>query len=50
MEKLEKYRSLVRKLLNNHTPEDANQSDSEIECQLIFDKEHDRPYTGYGVA
>ncbi|MEQ8538562.1 MAG: XisI protein [Coleofasciculus sp. D1-CHI-01] len=43
MKKLEKYRSLVCQLLNNHTPEDANQSDSEIECQLIFDTEHD-PY------
>ncbi|MEQ9371940.1 MAG: XisI protein [Coleofasciculus chthonoplastes F3-SA18-01] len=41
MEKLEKYRSLVRQLLNTHTAEDVKPSDSEIECQLIFDTEHD---------
>ncbi len=41
MEKLEKYRLLIRQLLNNHATLEANNSDSEIECQLIFDTEHD---------
>ena len=37
MEKLAKYRQIVRELLIAHaTPNDPN-----IECQLIFDTEHD---------
>ncbi|MGB3513717.1 MAG: XisI protein [Microcoleaceae cyanobacterium] len=41
MEKLEKYRLIVRQLLNNHATLEVNNSDLEIECQLIFDTEHD---------
>ncbi|MDJ0554073.1 MAG: XisI protein [Microcoleaceae cyanobacterium MO_207.B10] len=41
MEKLEKYRLLIRQLLNNHTSLEVNNSDSEIEYQLIFDTEND---------
>lgn len=39
MEKLEKYRLLVRQLLSNYNTKDTNNSD--IECQVIFDTEHD---------
>ncbi|MEW5856239.1 MAG: XisI protein [Cyanobacteriota bacterium] len=39
MEKLERYREYIRKLLTEQaTVEDGN---SDIECQLIFDTEHD---------
>ena len=41
MEKLEKYRLIIRQLLTNHATLEANNSDSEIEGQLIFDTEHD---------
>ncbi len=41
MEKLEKYRLLVCQILENHVISETNNSNSEIECQLIIDKEHD---------
>ncbi|NES20780.1 MAG: XisI protein [Symploca sp. SIO3E6] len=41
MEKLEKYRLLIRQLLSNHATLAENQTEEEIECQLIFDIEHD---------
>ncbi|NET64747.1 MAG: hypothetical protein F6K63_10250 [Moorea sp. SIO1G6] len=41
MEKLEKYRLIIRQLLTNHARLEANNSDSEIEGQVIFDTEHD---------
>ena len=41
MEKLENYRLIIRQLLANHARLEANNSDSEIEGQLIFDTEHD---------
>lgn len=41
MEKLEKYRLLIRQLLNSHRDLEINSSDSQVECQLIFDTEHD---------
>ena len=41
MEKLEQYRLLIRQLLNNHAANEANNPNSEIECQLIFDTEND---------
>lgn len=37
MEKLTKYRQIVRELLTAH----ATTNDPNIECQLIFDTEHD---------
>ncbi len=37
MEKLEKYRQIVRELLTAH----ATPNDSEVECQIVFDTEHD---------
>jgi len=37
MEKLAKYRQIVRELLIAH----ATPNESNIECQLIFDTEHD---------
>ncbi len=41
MEKLEKYQLLVCQLLKNHAMSEKNNSNSEIECQLIFDTERD---------
>ena len=41
MEKLEKYRLLIRQLLNSHRDLEINSSDSQVECQLIFDTEND---------
>lgn len=41
MEKLEKYRLLIRQLLNSHRDLEINSSDSQVECQLIFDIEND---------
>ncbi|GET36737.1 XisI protein [Microseira wollei NIES-4236] len=38
METLEKYRQIVRDLLNSH----ATTNDPDIECQIIFDTERDR--------
>ena len=40
-EKLEEYRLLIRKLLNNHGDLATNNANSEIECQLICDPEND---------
>ncbi|BAZ84536.1 element excision factor XisI family protein [Dolichospermum compactum] len=37
MEKLAKYRQIVRELLISH----ATTNEPNIECQLIFDTEHD---------
>ncbi len=37
MEKLEKYRQIIREILTDH----AITNDPEIECQIIFDTEHD---------
>ncbi|NJL56050.1 XisI protein [bacterium] len=37
METLEKYRQIVRDVLTAH----ATANDSDIECQIIFDTEHD---------
>ncbi|NEP13347.1 MAG: XisI protein [Symploca sp. SIO2C1] len=41
MDKLEKYRLIIRQLLNSHATLEANKKEEEIECQLIFDTEHD---------
>ena len=41
MDKLEKYRLVIRQILINHATLEANNYNSEIECQLIFDTEHD---------
>ncbi len=40
MEKLENYRKIIRKLLNNHATLEDNNSDTEIECQVICDIEN----------
>ena len=40
-EKLEEYRLLIRKLLNNHGELATNNPNSEVECQLICDPEND---------
>jgi hypothetical protein len=37
MEKLDKYRQIIRELLNDH----ANSSDPNIECQIVLDTEND---------
>ena len=37
METLEKYRQIIKELLTDH----ASTNDSEIECQIICDTEHD---------
>ena len=41
MERLEQYRQAIRQLLTNHASFEQSNSDSEIECQIIFDVEHD---------
>ncbi len=38
MERLEQYRQIIREILGEH----ATTNDPDIECQLIFDTEHDR--------
>ena len=40
MERLEQYRQAIRQLLTAQASREGN-SDSAIECQLIFDTEHD---------
>lgn len=39
MEKLDKYRQTVRQLLKSHAAAEYNSSESDIECQLVFDTE-----------
>jgi XisI protein len=41
MERIEQYRQAIRQLLTNHASFQECYSSSEIECQLIFDTEHD---------
>jgi hypothetical protein len=41
MERLEQYRQAVRQLLEAHASFEKNSSDVEMECQVIFDTEHD---------
>ncbi|OKH33474.1 XisI protein [[Phormidium ambiguum] IAM M-71] len=41
MERIEKYRQFIRKLLTSHTDSDNINSESEIESQLVFDREND---------
>lgn len=41
MERLEQYRQAIRQLLTAHATLEQNNSNSDIECQLIFDTEHD---------
>jgi hypothetical protein len=41
MERLEQYRQAIRQLLAAHASVEQSNSGTEIECQLIFDTEHD---------
>jgi XisI protein len=41
MERLEQYRQAIRQLLTAHASSEQNNPEPEIECQLIFDIEHD---------
>jgi hypothetical protein len=41
MERLEQYRQVIRQLLESHASFDQGSPDSEMECQIIFDTEHD---------
>jgi hypothetical protein len=41
MERLEQYRQAIRQLLTAHASFEQSNPDPEIECQLIFDAEHD---------
>jgi len=41
MERIEKYRQLIRQLLSDRTTPKSTNLDSDIECQLVFDTEHD---------
>jgi hypothetical protein len=41
MERLEQYRQAIRQLLTAHASSEQNNPEPEIECQLIFDTEHD---------
>ncbi len=40
MEKIEQYRQFIRQLLTSHASIDNN-SDLDVECQLVFDTEQD---------
>jgi hypothetical protein len=40
MAKLEQYRQVIRQILSTHASAQSN-SNQEVECQLIFDTEHD---------
>ena len=42
MERLEPHRQAIRQLLTAHASLEQSDSASEVECQLIFDTEHDR--------
>jgi hypothetical protein len=39
MERISQYREIVRNLLSSHASQVSEQS--EIECQIVFDSEHD---------
>ena len=41
MERIEKYRACIRQLLTSKKNNSEPNIDKEIECQLIFDTEHD---------
>ena len=41
MERIERYRQAIRQLLTTHAKPEQRAIKSEIECQLIFDTEHD---------
>jgi hypothetical protein len=41
MERLAQYRQAIRQLLTAHAAFEQNNPEPEIECQLIFDIEHD---------
>lgn len=42
MERIEKYRQVIRKLLTAHADcEESSNTDSSIECQLVLDSERD---------
>lgn len=45
MERLEQYRQCIRKLLTEQATMEAGNPD--IECQLIFDAEHDLGHQGW---
>jgi XisI protein len=40
MERIEQYRQFIRQLLTSHATPEQN-SDSDVECQLVFDTEQD---------
>ena len=40
MERIDQYRQLIRKLLTSHANLDNN-SELDVECQLVFDTEQD---------
>jgi hypothetical protein len=40
MERVEQFRQFIRQLLASHATVESNPS--EVECQLVFDSEHDR--------
>ena len=44
MEGIEQYRQIIRQLLATKLPSAHTASNSEVECQLIFDSEHDHFY------
>ena len=41
MERLTQYRQAIRKVLTTHAKPETNNSNADIEYQLIFDSEHD---------
>jgi hypothetical protein len=41
MERIKEYRQAIRQLLSAHAAPEQDNSHAEIECQLIFDTEHD---------
>ena len=41
MDRLEKYRQIICQLLTSHANPESENSDLDVECQLVFDTEHD---------
>jgi XisI protein len=41
MEKLTHYRQAVRQMLISHSSGEGNNLESDVECQIVFDAEHD---------
>ncbi|MBW4670940.1 MAG: XisI protein [Cyanomargarita calcarea GSE-NOS-MK-12-04C] len=41
MERLEKYRNIIYELLTSHAAYSYSEAESDVECQVVFDREND---------